>query len=61
MFKHVNMCKQGWCVGEEQDGVCLNKGDGNCLKHTKRGWNRKEGRGNKDFKEAASWVNGIVS
>ena len=55
------MCKEGWCVGEEQDGVCLNKGDGNSLKHTKRGWNRKEGRGNKDFKEAASWVNGIVS
>ena len=27
------------------------KGGGNCLKHLKRGWNRKEGRGNKDFKK----------
>ena len=24
---------------------------GNCLKYLKRGWNRKEGRGNKDFKK----------
>ena len=23
----------------------------NCLKYLKRGWNRKEGRGNKDFKK----------
>ena len=23
---------------------------GNCLKYLERGWNRKEGRGNKDFK-----------
>ena len=28
---------------------------GNCLKYLKRGWNRKEWRGNKDFKEGASW------
>ena len=26
------------------------KGVGNCLKYLKRGWNRIEGRGNKDFK-----------
>ena len=26
-------------------------GVGNCLKYLKRGWNRKEGRGNKDFKK----------
>ena len=25
------------------------EGVGNCLKYLKRGWNRKEGRGNKDF------------
>ena len=24
---------------------------GNCLKYLKRGWNRKEGRGKKDFKK----------
>ena len=24
---------------------------GDCLKYLKRGWNRKEGRGNKDFKK----------
>ena len=24
--------------------------EGNCLKYLKRGWNRKEGKGNKDFK-----------
>ena len=24
---------------------------GNCLKYLKRGWNRKEGRGNKDLKK----------
>ena len=27
------------------------EGVGNCLKYLKRGWNRKEGRGNKDFKK----------
>ena len=26
-------------------------GGGNCVKYLKRGWNRKEGRGNKDFKK----------
>ena len=24
---------------------------GDCLKYLKRGWNKKEGRGNKDFKK----------
>ena len=28
----------------------LHEGGGNCLKYLKREWNRKEGRGNKDFK-----------
>ena len=27
------------------------EGGGNCLKYLRRGWNRKEGRGNKDFKK----------
>ena len=31
-------------------------GWGNCLKYLKRGWNKEEGRGNKDFKKGASWV-----
>ena len=26
-------------------------GVGNCLKYLKRGWNRKEGRGKKDFEK----------
>ena len=25
--------------------------EGNCLKYLKRGWNRKEGKGSKDFKK----------
>ena len=35
------------------------EGGGNCLKYLKRGWNRTEGRGHKDFKKGgASWVKG---
>ena len=26
-------------------------GGGNCLKYLERGWNKREGRGNKDFKK----------
>ena len=29
----------------------MREGGGNCLKFLTRGWNRKEGRGNKDFKK----------
>ena len=29
----------------------LREGGGNCLKYLKKGWNRKEGRGNEDFKK----------
>ena len=29
----------------------MRNGGGNYLKYLKRGWNRKEGRGNKDFKK----------
>ena len=31
---------------------------GDCLKYLIRGWNRKEGRGNKDLKKGTSWVKG---
>ena len=36
-------------VGLEQEGLC--ESGGNSLKYLKRGWNRKEGMGNKDFKK----------
>ena len=32
---------------------------GNCLKHLKRGWNRKERRGNKDFKKGGKLGQGV--
>ena len=44
------MFKEDRCVRLGQNGVCLRQGGGNCLKYLKRGWNRKEGRGNKNFK-----------
>ena len=44
------MCKEGWYVGLWQEGGCLHEGCGNNSKYFKRGWDRKEGRGNKDFK-----------
>ena len=34
----------------------LFQGGENRLKYLKRGWNRKERRGNKDFRNGASWV-----
>ena len=37
----------GGCIKAE--GSC--ERGGNCLKYLKRGWNRKEGKGNKDFKK----------
>ena len=39
--------KAGW---SDQGRRGLHEGGGNCVKHLKRGWNRKEGRGNKKFK-----------
>ena len=38
----------GW---SDQDSRGLHEGGGNSLKYLKRGWNRKEGRGSKDFKK----------
>ena len=32
-----------------------------CLKYPKRGWNRKEGSGNKDFKKGAYLSQGVVA
>ena len=32
---------------------------GDCLKYLKRGWNRKEGRGNNDFKKGSKLVQGV--
>ena len=32
-------------------GGFVSEGDENCLKYLQRGWNRKEGRGNKDSKK----------
>ena len=40
--------KVGW---SDKGRRGLSEGWGNCLKYLKRGWNRKEGRGNKDFKK----------
>ena len=53
------MCNEGWCVGLAQEGGSLREGGGNCLKYLRRGWNRKEGSGNKNVKKGgASWVKG---
>ena len=35
------------------------EGVGNCLKYLKRGWNRKEGRGNKDLKKMGNLGQGV--
>ena len=35
-------------------GLC--EGGGNYLKYPKRGWNRKEGRGNKEFKKGGGML-----
>ena len=51
------MFNEGWCVRLGQEGVV--SGWGKCLKYLKRWWNRKDGRGNKDFKKGwggAGWV-----
>ena len=37
----------------------MREGGWNCLKYLKRGWNRKEGRGNKDFKKGCKLVQGF--
>ena len=47
----VCICEESWCLGLGQEGGCLREGRGNCLKYLKRWWNRKKGRGNKNFKK----------
>ena len=37
----------------------MREGRGNCLKYLKRGWNRKEGRGHKDFKKGGKLGQGV--
>ena len=37
----------------------MHEGRGNCLKYLKRGWNRKEGRRNKDFKKGDKLGQGV--
>ena len=37
----------------------MHEGGGNCLKYLKRGWNRKEERGNKEFKKGAKLGQGL--
>ena len=37
----------------------MREGGGNCLKYLKRGWNREEGRGNKDFKKGSKLGQGV--
>ena len=41
----------GW---SDQGRRGLREGGGNCVKHFKRGWDRKEGRGDKDFKKGGA-------
>ena len=52
----IIMCREGWCLGLGQEGVSW---DGGYLNYLKRGWNRKEGRGNKGFKKGGqAWWRG---
>ena len=51
------MCKEGWCVKLGLKEVA--EGGGNYPKYLKRGWNRKEGRGNKDFKKGNKLGQGV--
>ena len=43
----------GWIRAE---GDCEG---GDCLKYLKRGWNKKEGKGNKDFKKGGKLEQGV--
>ena len=47
----VCMFKGGWCVRLGRDGDSLREGGGSCQKYLKKGWNRKEESGNKNFKK----------
>ena len=49
---------EGWSVGLEKKVHLRNVGR-NCLKYHKKRWNRKEGRGNKDFKRGGKLGQGL--
>ena len=49
---------EGWSVGLEKKVYLRNVGR-NCLKYHKKRWNRKEGRGNKDFKRGGKLGQGL--
>ena len=53
------MCKEGRCFGLGQEMGFLSEGGEKCLKYLKKGWNRKEGRGNKDFKKGGKLGQGV--
>ena len=57
--ERVCMCDEGWCVGSGQERGCLREGWVNFLKYLKRGWNRKEGRGNKIKKGGDNFCQGV--
>ena len=55
----VCMCKKDWCVRLGQEGVVCMRVWENYLQYLKRGWNRKEVRGNKNLRKkegGTSWV-----
>ena len=53
------MCKEGEYVGLGQQWSGLREGGMNCLKNFKRGWNRKAGMGNKNFKKGGKLGQGV--
>ena len=44
------MCMEDWCVETGHEFCSLHEGGENVLKYLKRGWNRKDGSGNKNLK-----------
>ena len=52
-FKPRKVGWSGWCRRD------LREGGGNCLKYFERGWNRKDGRGQKDFKKGGKLGQGV--
>ena len=59
MIESDSRTSKGGLICRIRAGQGCFKVGGNCLKHLKREWNKKDGRGNKDFKEegeGASWV-----
>ena len=56
-FNLLIICKEGWSVGLGQEGITWER---DCLKCLKRGCNRKDGSGNKDFKKGGKLGQGMV-